>query len=227
MRILVVEDEARIAAAVAESMEAQGWHVERAADIGPARTLAGEQSFDAVVLDWNLPSGSGLELLKQWRAAGLRMPVIILTARDTTEERVAGLDAGADDYLAKPFAMAELVARVRALLRRGQIETSQLLKYATIDVDVRRRRATREGKLLDLTAKEFELLALLAENAPATVSRETVARVVWNEMPRATPLDNVIDVHMGRLRRKVDDPFSTRLIQTVRGVGFALRDDKP
>lgn len=227
MRLLVVEDDARIAAAVAESLAAQGWHVESADDAGPARAAIEAGSFDAVVLDWNLPGGSGLELLKQWRAAGLRMPVLMLTARDTTEERVAGLDAGADDYLVKPFAVAELVARVRALLRRGQIETAQLLKYASIEVDVRRRRASREGKLLDLTAKEFELLALLAENAPATVSRETVARVVWNEMPRATPLDNVIDVHMGRLRRKVDDPFATRLIHTVRGVGFALRDEAP
>ena len=226
MRILVVEDEPRIAAAVVESLAAQGWHAESAGDVGDARALVEAQTFDAVVLDWNLPSGSGLDLLKAWRKAGQRMPVLMLTARDTTEERVAGLDAGADDYLVKPFAVAELVARVRALLRRGQIETAQVLRYATIEVDVRRRRATREGKLLDLTAKEFELLALLAENAPATVSRETVARVVWNEMPRATPLDNVIDVHMGRLRRKVDDPFGTRLIQTVRGVGFALRDDK-
>jgi two-component system copper resistance phosphate regulon response regulator CusR len=164
------------------------------------------------------------------RAKDPKTPVLLLTARDALEDRVAGLDSGADDYLVKPFALAELAARLRALLRRSTADSSAEEKpahwhIADLEVDVTLRRVIRAGRIIELTPREFDLLIQLFRNAGRIVSRETLAREVWQEIRRATPLDNVIDVHIARLRRKIDDGFACRLIHTVRGVGFVLREE--
>jgi two-component system copper resistance phosphate regulon response regulator CusR len=177
-----------------------------------------------------LPGRSGLEILKTVRAKDSKTPVLLLTARDALEDRVTGLDSGADDYLVKPFALAELAARLRALLRRATTDPSDEEKpthwhLADLDIDFTVRRVTRTGRVIDLTPREFDLLIQLIRNAGQIVSRETLAREIWQEVRRATPLDNVIDVHIARLRRKIDDGFPCRLIHTVRGVGFVLREE--
>ena len=167
----------------------------------------------------------GLAILGEVRKRHLATPVLLLTARDTVDDRVAGLDAGADDYLVKPFAFPELLARVRALARRGQAEPEAALSLADLELDVSRRQVTRAGRALDLTAREFELLEYLLRHQGRVVSREMLARDVWKTVMRYTPIDNVIDVHVARLRRKLDDPFDRALLHTVRGVGFVLRED--
>jgi DNA-binding response OmpR family regulator len=188
------------------------------------------QHFDAVVLDWMLPGRSGLEVLQTVRAKDAKTPVLLLTARDALEDRIAGLDSGADDYLVKPFALAELGARLRALLRRATADFSVEEKptrwrLGDLEIDLTLRRVTRAGRVIELTPREFDLLIQLFRNAGRIVSRETIAREVWQDVRRATPLDNVIDVHIARLRRKIDDGFACRLIQTVRGLGFVLRKE--
>lgn len=188
------------------------------------------QHFDAVVLDWMLPGRSGLEVLQTVRAKDAKTPVLLLTARDALEDRIAGLDSGADDYLVKPFALAELGARLRALLRRATADFSVEEKptrwrLGDLEIDLTLRRVTRAGRVIELTPREFDLLIQLFRNAGRIVSRETIAREVWQDVRRATPLDNVIDVHIARLRRKIDDGFACRLIHTVRGVGFVLREE--
>ncbi len=189
--------------------------------------LLDARSFDLVVLDLMLPGRSGLEILGTLRTRDRGIPVLILTARDTVQDRVVGLDAGADDYLVKPFAFPELAARIRALLRRGRAEPVSRLRVSDLELDVSARRVTRGGRGLELTAREFELLEYLLRNRGRVVSREMLAREVWKETDRATPLDNVIDVHIARLRRKIDDAFESKLIQTVRGVGFIVKDAAP
>src|ERR1700683_2478744 len=174
-----------------------------------------------------LPSRNGFEILASMRQHGFKTPVLMLTARDTVEDRVHGLDAGAADYLVKPFAFPELLARVRALSRRGAPETSPRLRIGDLEVDVIGRAVTRSGQALELTAREFELLEYLVRHQGHVVSREMLTRDVWKEAGRHTPLDNVIDVHVARLRRKVDDQFDRILLHTVRGVGFVVRIDEP
>jgi two-component system, OmpR family, copper resistance phosphate regulon response regulator CusR len=171
-----------------------------------------------------LPGRDGIEVLQTLRKQGSQTPVLLLTAKDAIEDRVLGLDAGADDYLVKPFAFAELSARLRVLLRRNKPEVAGALIIAALEVDPIRRIVSREGRRIDLTAREFELLEYLARNHDRVVSREMLARDVWKENGRATPLDNVIDVHVARLRRKMDDPFENKLLHTVRGVGFTLSE---
>jgi two-component system, OmpR family, copper resistance phosphate regulon response regulator CusR len=161
------------------------------------------------------------------RQRGLQTPVLVLTARDAVEDRVLGLDTGADDYLVKPFAFPDLLARVRALLRRGRPDQALRLKVGDLEMDLVTRRVVRGQTTLDLTAREFELLEYLLRHHRHLVSREMLAREVWRETARATPIDNVIDVHMGRLRKKVDPDGARRLIHTVRGVGFVLREEEP
>jgi DNA-binding response OmpR family regulator len=174
-----------------------------------------------------LPGRSGLEILQALRHRRIPTPVLILTARDGVEDRVLGLDLGADDYLVKPFALPELLARVRALVRRGRPAQVPRLAAADLELDLVTRQAVRGGRLLDLTVREFELLEYLLRHQGHLVSREMLAREVWREPRRATPLDNVIDVQMTRLRRKVDAEGTARLIHTVRGVGFVLREGEP
>jgi two-component system copper resistance phosphate regulon response regulator CusR len=177
-----------------------------------------------LILDVMLPQRNGLEILTSLRQRGIRMPVLLLTARDTIEDRVVGLDAGADDYLIKPFAFPELLARVRALLRRGRGTEVVRFSVADLELDIAGRTVRRGGIPLDLTSREFELLEYLLRHVGRLVSREMLARDVWKEPSRAASLDNVIDVHMARVRKKVDIDARVKLIHTVRGVGFVLRE---
>jgi DNA-binding response OmpR family regulator len=204
---------------------AEGYEVSTAHTGEDGFFLISSESFDLVILDLLLPGRNGLEILAAIRKRGSRMPVLILTAKDAIEDRVAGLDSGADDYLVKPFAFAELSARVRALLRRGKAESFLRFQVDDLEIDIVSRSAMRAGHPLELTAREFDLLEYLARHNGQVVSREMLAKDVWQETARHTPLDNVIDVHIARLRRKVDDPFPRKLVHTVRGVGFVLREE--
>lgn len=224
LRILVVEDEAKVAQALREGLERAKYEVVLAPTGEEGFFLVNAEEFDLVLLDLMLPGRDGLQVLATLRKRGLHTPVLILTARDAIEDRVEGLDKGADDYLVKPFAFPELLARVRALLRRGRAEQAVPLRLADLEMDVTSRKARRGGRYLELTAREFELLEYLLRHREHIVSREMLARDVWKET-RATPIDNVIDVHINRLRRKVDEPFEPKLIHTVRGVGFVLREE--
>jgi len=223
MRILVVEDEHKLAQALQEGLQAEQHAVALAHTGEEGFYLAETQPFDLVLLDVMLPGRSGIEILRSMRQRGLKTPVLMLTARDTVEDRVLGLDSGADDYLVKPFAFPELLARVRALSRRGGADTNSRLRVADLEMDVVGRRAKRSGRSLDLTPREFDLLEYLVRHQGHVVSREMLARDVWKEPGRHTPIDNVIDVHIARLRGKVDERFEKKLVQTVRGVGFVVR----
>ncbi len=225
VRILVVEDEPKLAAAVKLGLETEGYSVAVAGTGEEGFYIANSEDFELIVLDVMLPGRDGLEILRTLRRRGLKTPVLLLTARDAIEDRVLGLDAGADDYLVKPFAFPELEARLRALLRRGTADAPVTLSVADLVIEPKTHAVVRAGRKLDLTTREFELLAYLMLNQGRVVSREMLARDVWKESTRHTPLDNVIDVHIGRLRRKVDEPFLQGLIHTVRGVGFMIRED--
>ena len=227
MRVLVVEDERKLAQILASALQAEHYDVVVARTGEDGFFRANTEVFDLVVLDLMLPGRGGLEVLQALRQRHIETPVMILTARDGVDDRVLGLDLGADDYLVKPFALPELLARIRALLRRGRPSETFRLKAGDLDLDLVTRRAVRGERLLDLTAREFELLEYLLRHQGHLVSREMLAREVWKEPRRATPLDNVIDVQMTRLRKKVDAEGGTRLIHTVRGVGFVLREGEP
>ncbi len=227
MRILVVEDEAKVARALQEGLGRQQYEVVVARTGEEGFYLVSSEEFDLVILDVMLPGRDGLQVLSTLRKRGLVTPVLILTARDAIEDRVQGLDKGADDYLVKPFAFPELLARVRALLRRGRTQQAALrLQLADLEMDLVPRRVKRGGKDVDCTVREFELLEYLLRHKEQVVSREMLAREVWRETSRATPLDNVIDVHMARLRRKIDERFDRKLIHTIRGVGYVLREEQ-
>jgi DNA-binding response OmpR family regulator len=223
-RVLVVEDEPKVARALREGLAGEGYDVVVSPTGEDGFFRAASEPFDLVILDRLLPGREGLEVLRALRQKGLLASVLVLTARDEVEDRVEGLDSGADDYMVKPFAFAELLARVRALLRRGRGD--QLLRLAVADLvlDLPGRKASRGGEALELTNREYELLEYLIRHRGTIVSREMLARDVWKEPERGTPLDNVIDVHMVRLRRKVDQGRAVRLIHTVRGVGFLVRE---
>jgi DNA-binding response OmpR family regulator len=226
MRILIVEDESKVARALAKGLGRESYDVDVSTSGEEAFNRPGLDQFDLVILDLMLPGRDGLEILTTLRKRGSHVPVLILTAKDGIDDRVLGLDSGADDYLVKPFAFPELLARVRVLLRRGRPELLRL-RCADLEVDVTTRRVTRAGRGLDLRTREFELLEYLIRHQGQLVSREMLARDVWKIYQRGTPLDNVIDVHIARLRRKVDTEFPVKLIHTVRGVGFVLREDEP
>jgi two-component system copper resistance phosphate regulon response regulator CusR len=227
MRILVVEDEQKVADALREGLEGERYDVvvERTGEDAFFRLTT--EAFDLILLDLGLPGRDGLHILSALREKGVKTPVLVLTARDTLQDRVAGLDSGADDYLVKPFAFAELLARIRALLRRGRAAESPRLTVGDLTMDLITRKVMRGGHPVELTVREFELLEYLMRYEGQVVSRETLARDVWKETARTTPLDNVIDVHIARLRRKVDVDRPVRLIHTVRGVGFMLREGEP
>lgn len=224
LRILVVEDELKVARALREGLQGEGFEVVLAATGEEGFFLATSQHFDVLVLDRVLPGRDGLEILTVLRSKGMLTPVLVLTGRASVEDRVQGLDAGADDYLVKPFALPELLARIRALSRRSRGDQLLRLTLADLVMDVPDRRAMRGGRILDLTSREFDLLAYLVRNKGLIVSREMLARDVWEEPVRGTSLDNVIDVHIARLRKKIDADGSAALIHTIRGVGFIARD---
>jgi two-component system, OmpR family, copper resistance phosphate regulon response regulator CusR len=227
MRVLVVEDEQKVANALREGLEGERYDVvvERTGEAAFFRLNT--ENFDAILLDLGLPGRDGLQILKAVRERGMKTPVLVLTARDSVQDRVAGLDSGADDYMVKPFAFAELVARIRALVRRGRSADSPRLAAGDLDMDLITRKVLRAARPIELTVREFELLEYLLRHQGQVVSRETLARDVWQETARSTPLDNVIDVHIARLRRKVDADHPVKLIHTVRGVGFMLREGEP
>ena len=227
MRILVVEDEQKVGDALREGLEGERYDVvvERTGEAAFFRINT--ETFDAILLDLGLPGRDGLEILRAVRSRGLKTPVLVLTARDSLQDRVTGLDSGADDYLVKAFAFAELVARIRALVRRGRVAEAPRLAAADLEMDLISRKVTRSGRPVELTVREFELLEYLMRLHGQVVSREALARDVWKETARTTPLDNVIDVHIARLRRKVDLDQPVKLIHTVRGVGFMLREGEP
>jgi DNA-binding response OmpR family regulator len=228
VRILVVEDELKVADALRDGLAEEHYDVtvERTGEAAFFRVNT--ESFDIILLDLGLPGRDGLEILSALRQRGLKTPVLVLTARDTLHDRVGGLDAGADDYLVKPFAFAELLARIRALARRGRSSDVPRLMVGDLEMDLITRKVTRTGTPVELTVREFELLEYLMRHGAQVVSRETLARDVWKETSRTTPLDNVIDVHIARLRRKIDlAGTAVKLIHTIRGVGFMLREGEP
>jgi two-component system copper resistance phosphate regulon response regulator CusR len=227
MHILIVEDEEKMAKALRTGLEADQFSVSVAHTGEEGFFLASTETYDLVILDLMLPLRDGMEVLAALRQKGVSVPVLILTSKDAIKDRVRGLDAGADDYLVKPFAFSELLARIRALLRRGKPELGDRLRLADLEMDASGRKAFRDGKELILTAREFDLLEYLLRQQGRVVSREMLARDVWQETARYTPLDNVIDVHIAHLRRKLDEPFKKKLLHTVRGVGFVLREETP
>ena len=227
MRILIVEDEPKLTQALREGLEAEHYEVKLAATGEDGFFLVSTEVFDLLILDLMLPGRDGLEILRTLRSRGQATPVIILSARDTVEDRIRGLDLGADDYLVKPFAFEELLARIRALLRRGRSQDIVRFVVADLELDRITRRVTRGGHAIELTAREYELLDYLLLHQGRVVSREMLARDVWHEVQRATPLDNVIDVHIARLRRKIDNGHARPLIHTLRGVGFVLQEQAP
>ena len=226
MRVLVVEDEQKVASALKEGLEGEGYDVVVDGTGEAALFRLKTDPVDIILLDLLLPGRDGLHVLKTLRQQGFETPVLVLTARDTLADRVTGLDTGADDYLVKPFAFAEVVARMRALLRRGRTSGATRLSLADLEMDLVARKVTRAGKKVELTLREFELLEYLLRYEGQVVSRGTLARDVWQEADRSTSLDNVIDVHIARLRRKVDADSPVKLIQTVGGVGFMLREEE-
>jgi len=227
MKILIIEDDKKVAQALKKGLESERYDVEVAYAGEEGFFLLNAQKFDLVILDLMLPGRDGLEILMALRRQLDKTPVLILTAKDTVEDKVIGLDSGADDYLIKPFAFPELAARIRVLLRRGIDGQDLRLRLADLEIDLARHAVTRRGRLLALTAKEFEIVEYLLRNRDRIVTREMLAKDVWQETQRATPLDNVIDVHMARLRKKIDEPFSLKLLHTVRGVGFILTERNP
>lgn len=223
-RILVIEDEKKMADTLVSGLETNGYDAIAASTGEEGFFLAHSLRPDLILLDLNLPHRNGLEILQQMRAEAFDVRILVLTSHNSVEDRVAGLNAGADDYLGKPFSFPELLARLSALLRRSRSDAHRPIEIADLVLDTKTRTATRSGVHLDLTNREFDLLLYLAQNRNRPVSREMLAKDVWREPSRFTPLDNVIDVQMTRLRRKVDDPFSIKLLRTIRGVGFSLRE---
>jgi two-component system copper resistance phosphate regulon response regulator CusR len=220
MKILVIEDEVKTAKFLKRGLSEASYVVDVAADGQEGLHLAQEVDFDLVILDVMLPVLDGWLVLEGLRNAGRKALVLMLTARDAVHERVRGFELGADDYLVKPFAFSELLARVRSLLRRSRERTQETIRMADLEIDLLRHRATRAGLKLDLTAKEFLLLTLLARRTGEVLSRTLIAEMVWDMNFDSDT--NVVDVNVRRLRSKVDDPFPVKLIHTVRGAGYVF-----
>jgi DNA-binding response OmpR family regulator len=225
-RILIIEDDRRLSAALVSGIEGAGYEVSAASSAEEGFFLVHRLQPDLLLLDLTLPQRNGLDILHQLRAEGVDVRVLILTSHNTVEDRVAGLTTGADDYMGKPFSFPELMARIEALLRRvlPAATLRRRLAVGDLELDTAARTAWRGGQKLELTTREFDLLLYLSQNRGRIVSREMLARDIWHETSRYTPIDNVIDVQMARLRKKVDDPFSVKLLQTIRGIGFSLQE---
>jgi len=227
-KVLIIEDDRKMSAALVSGVEAAGYEVVAASSAEEGFFLVHSLRPDLLLLDLTLPQRNGLDILRQIRREGVDLRVLILTSHNTIEDRVEGLRTGADDYLGKPFSFPELMARIDALLRRFLPSTPTTpIVIGDLSLDTKTRAASRGGERLDLTAREFDLLLYLAENRDRTVSREMLAKDVWRETSRFTPIDNVIDVQVARLRRKIDDPFTVKLLRTVRGLGFSLKEPGP
>jgi heavy metal response regulator len=223
MRALVIEDDPGVASFLRKGLREAGFVVDAASNGLEGLSLAKAESYDVIILDLMLPGKDGFSVLQALRKDGVKTPVICLTARDRVDDRVRGLDLGADDYLAKPFSFSELLARIRALLRRGAALTTNPLCIGDLVVDLIARQVHRAGKRLDLSAREFALLEYMARNAGHVLSRTMILEKVWDM--NQDPLTNVVDVHINRVRRKVDHGFDRPLIKTIRGVGYVLQED--
>jgi two-component system copper resistance phosphate regulon response regulator CusR len=224
MRILVVEDDRKVAAFIQRGLEEDGYAVDVLHDGADAGMQAQSVGYDAAVLDLMLPTRSGFQVLRDIRARKANLPVLMLTAKDSLEDRVTGLDSGADDYMIKPFALAELSARLRALLRRGTPHEARL-RVADLEVDVLRRLVSRDGQRIDLKPKEYALLEYLMRNSDRPLTRSSIIEHVWDI--HFDSISNVVEVHINSLRNKIDRGFAVPLIQTVRGVGYMLTDKAP
>lgn len=220
MRLLIIEDERKTAAFLSKGLSEAGYIVDTEANGEEGLFLVLSKHYDLIILDVMLPDRDGWSILSALRQAGKRMPVLFLTARDSVRDRVKGLESGADDYLIKPFAFSELLARVRLLLQRAPVRHSESLQIADLEIEFDRQKATRSGRRLDLTSKEFALLSLLMRRAGEVLSRTLIAEQVWDINFDSDT--NIIDVAIRRLRSKVDDPFEKKLIHTVRGVGYVF-----
>lgn len=225
MRLLIIEDDEKTAAALEAGLTSEGFQAAVALTGEDGFFRLNTESFDLLVIDWMLPQRDGLEILKAVRARGAKTPVLLLTARDSIADRVLGLESGADDYLAKPFAFPELVARVRSLLRRSSGPEPLRRHAADLTVDLETRRVWRAGTAIELTPREFDILAYLIREPGRVVTRQMLVASIWRDSTRETPLNNVIDVHIGNLRRKLDGDHRQKLVQTVHGVGFVLREE--
>ncbi len=223
MRLLVVEDEEKVANVIARGLRAERYAVDVAADGPTGWALASGMQHDLIILDLMLPGFNGTEVLSRYRTQGGRAPVLVLTARDSVDEKIQNLSAGADDYLTKPFALGELLVRVKALLPRSPTGNSEVLRVADLEINPARRLVRRAGKQIDLTTKEYTLLEYLARNAGRAVSRKMILDHVWDAS--FENLTNLVEVYVRFLRQKVDEPFAQKLIHTIRGVGYSLAEE--
>ena len=223
MRILIVEDEQKLCDLIARALKAERYAVDAANDGNAGWQLAEAYDYDLIILDLMLPGLSGAEILKRVRRKNQNVPILILTARDATEEKVRNFEAGADDYLTKPFAFAELLMRVKALLRRGPVSRSSVLRVGDLEIDRLAQQVRRAGRKIELTPKEYALLEYLAANPGRVFSRTMIIEHVWDQSFEG--LTNIVDVYVRHLRGKIDDPFTTKLIRTVRGVGYGLGEE--
>jgi DNA-binding response OmpR family regulator len=222
MRILVIEDELKVARFLKKGLEAEGYEVETAADGKSGEKLARTEAYDLILLDVLLPKKDGFEILRDLRKDEIRTPILMLTARSTTEDIVGGLDQGADDYLTKPFAFTELLARIRSLMRRGTVKTK--LKYVDLTLDTIAHKASRSGKSIELTAREYALIEYFMRNRGKLISRQELAKEIWGY--NFDPGTNVVDVYVNHIRNKIDTNFAVKLMQTERGKGYYLSDKK-
>lgn len=224
MRILVAEDEKSLNRIITKQLVSAGYSVDSVFDGSEALEFMELTEYDAAVLDVMMPKIDGFTLVRNIRAKGINIPILFLTARDSIEDRVTGLDIGADDYLIKPFSFDELLARVRVLVRKNSSHSTSLITVGDLTVDLASRRVSRGGKEINLSAKEFELLRYLSVNKEIVLSREKIENHIWNyDYEGGT---NVVDVYIRYLRRKIDEGFETKLIHTVRGAGYVLREEK-
>jgi len=226
MRILVVEDEESLALRIKNVLEAEKHHVEVAFDGDDGLDLALTEEYDLLILDILLPGMSGIQILKDVRKEGFKVPVLLLTAKNRVEDKVSGLDAGADDYLTKPFALPELLARIRSLLRRASEEKSAILSVADIELNTNTHEVKRGKELVSLTAREYAILEFLLYNKNRVLSRLSIAEHVWGDNFDMFTMTNFVDVHIKNLRKKIDDNGEKKLIQTIRGVGYIIKDEE-